>query len=362
MVRARSVLPLVASFVLACSSSPGGPTNAAGGAVVVDTGGDAGAAQQAADVAFADVYSPRCTSDGSRPRLLVTGFGHFEDITFNASGEMIARLVPGVVYPPPPAPATQGAVEDPATQTSVAVARISLPGVGDVDACGMILPVDWDLAAILIAKEIDSFLPQFVLMNGVADPTQPLWLELGSVNEAEPSPDASQNLTPQGFNAPLIPGLDTSDFARPLLASWSAIQGAAAGAITAQADVSEGGATFSTVMSGALYAGFPRSTNTYLCNNVTYVVNYLMDHPGTAEQLIVSSTTGQGASVAIQHDVRVAPREFLHWPSTLTGAWLDAGASVLAAVAGAELAAIASGNAPTRGDESMADPNLQADE
>ena len=50
----------------------------------------------------------------------------------------------------------------------------------------MILPVYWDLAAILIAKEMDSFEPAFVMMNGVAGQRQPIWIELGATNEGVP--------------------------------------------------------------------------------------------------------------------------------------------------------------------------------
>ena len=52
--------------------------------------------------------------------------------------------------------------------TGVATTTIVLAGAGPVDVCAMILPVYWDLAAILVAKEIDAFRPNLVLMNGVA--------------------------------------------------------------------------------------------------------------------------------------------------------------------------------------------------
>ncbi|MBC7018179.1 hypothetical protein, partial [Salmonella enterica] len=100
------------------------------------------------------------------------GFGRFMSIRDNATGRIVSAVVPSARYPetaPPPA----GVVDPPAQQLSVSSATLVLPGAGPVDVCAMILPVYWDLAAILIAKEMDAFQPTFVMMNGVAGDRQP---------------------------------------------------------------------------------------------------------------------------------------------------------------------------------------------
>jgi hypothetical protein len=345
-----------------CGARPN-DIGSAGAPVVLDTSTPLAEAQQAANAAFAQNYVAQCTASGQNPTVLLTGFGHFMDITQNPTGLMVQSLVPAAMYPATAAPA--GQVEDPSTQTSVAVSTLTLPGVGQVDVCAMIVPVYWDLAAILIAKEIDSFGPSFVMMNGVADATQPLWLELGSVNEAQIDPDGSQNLSPAadagdaGALPPLVPTASAADFARPLLASWSSIQNGALGAIQTESAVpsDDGTTTFGAVVTGALFAGFPRD-NTYLCNDTTYLVNYLMDYPGQSVELMQPSTGGPGVSIALQNNASAVPREFVHWPTTLSGSLVTAGAQVMEAIMAAQLSSLASGDTPTRGDNSMADPSL----
>src|SRR5438093_6466108 len=148
-------------------------------AVTVDTSTPAARAQYDADAAFATRYQPRCIPGNSgRPRVLVTGFGRFLETRDNATGRMVSALVPAARYPltnPPPA----GQVDDPAPQTSVALSTLNLPS-GPVDVCAMIVPVHWDLAAILIAKQVDGFSPEFGLMDGVAGEVQEPWPETGS--------------------------------------------------------------------------------------------------------------------------------------------------------------------------------------
>ena len=98
---------------------------------------------------------------------MVTGFGRFMSINDNATGRMISKLVPGAVYPETTSPPA-GNVDPPGPQLNVASTTLVLPESGLVDVCSMILPVYWDLASILIAKEMEAFEPTFVMMNGVA--------------------------------------------------------------------------------------------------------------------------------------------------------------------------------------------------
>jgi hypothetical protein len=316
-------------------------------AVVVDTSTPAARAQYDANVAFATRYVPRCVAKGTRPRVLVTGFGRFLESTTNATGMMVSRLVPGGHYPvthaPPP-----GAVDAPEPQTSVTSATVTLPKIGPVDVCTMVLPVYWDLAAILVIKELDSFAPNLVMMNGIAGTEQTVWLELGSVNRAMSLEDGSDVLKPkppqgQSF-APLVPGAAKSDTLRGLVLSWGTVEAAARVSIKAREGVIEAGRTFGSIALGAELGGFPRSGNTYLCNNLSYLVNYAMAYPGRALTLLQASRPLAGKTnrvrVALSRDLRATPRVFVHWPSTLAGQHLDAGAEVMKAMIDAQLDAV----------------------
>jgi pyrrolidone-carboxylate peptidase len=333
--------------------------------VKVDTSSPAARAQYDANLAFAKSYKPRCAAKtAGRPRVIVTGFGRFMSVENNATGRMVSSLS-GIAYPETTAPAA-GKVDAPAPQLSVGTTTLDLPHAGKVDVCAMILPVYWDLAAVLIAKEVDAFGPSFVLMNGVAGDRQPTWIELGSVNRAAPLDDGSNQLRPAvGKNqsyAPIVSNASKADGARGLLLSWDHVRAAAATAIQKHAPDMQGEERFDAFVSGVELAGFPRESNTYLCNNVTYVTNYLMSYPGKSVSLMKASVKKAGAanelSVAINSDVRDVPRVFMHWSSALAGKHVTAGADVMRAVIDAQLTAKAAGEAPTMGDNSRANPDL----
>jgi hypothetical protein len=330
-------------------------------AVIVDTSSPAARAQYDANVTFLRSYVPRCKpSTSKRPRVIVTGFGRFLSTNDNATGHIVNTLVPAARYPSTTAPAP-GKVDLPGPQTSVAVSTIHLPNAGDVDVCAMVVPVYWDLAAILVAKEIDAFRPNLVLMNGVADQEQDLWLELGAVNRAMTEVDGSDMLTPVAppgqTSAKIVSSATKQDDRRGLLLSWNTVEDAARAAIASRAGhLDEDGRRFGDVLTGASLAGFPRSGNTYLCNNITYAVDYLMAYPGKSITLLKASKPVAGrtnqVSVSIHADVRAVPRVFMHWPSTLTGSHLGDAAQVLASVIDAQLTAK---DPATRGSNGLAE-------
>lgn len=315
-------------------------------------------AQYVANVAMAESYVPTCWHDpaSSVPRVLVTGFGRFLDNVENATGRTVAALVPGLEYPltaKPPA----GRIDDPAAQLRVAQATLELPGVGTVEACGMVLPVFWDLAALLVLMEAQSFAPDFVLMNGIAGYRQPIWLELGSTNAAMALPDGSGILLPVEDGAPLLEGLPASDQARGLLLSWTAVRSAAEGRVAELANQTDpSGVGFGSLVQGVRYAGYPRESNTYLCNNTTFVVSYLLDHPGQSFRLLEPSKPRAGGPTGVDFmlttDLQASPRVFVHWPSALAGEHLARAASVMGSIIGSQLGAAVE---PTRGDPAMAD-------
>lgn len=328
--------------------------------VIVRTQSEAEWKQYVRNVAFVEGYAPRCDAgpDRVRPRVLVTGFGRFLENKENATGRMVSRLVPGLTYPltsPPP----DGEVDDPAAQLAVALGTTDLPGIGPVDVCGMVLPVFWDVASILVLKEAALFQPDMILMNGIAGDRQPIWLELGSVNAAVALPDGSGTLAPIESGTPLLPQAPAEEKARGLLLSWSEVRAAARTRIEALADeTDDAGVRFGDVVQGALLAGYPRSSNTYLCNNTTYVVNYVLDHPDESFRLLEASDPREGGpdhvDLALGVDLGPIPRVFVHWPRTLSGAHLDRGRDVMAEVVAAQLGAV---DPPSRGNSAFADFN-----
>jgi hypothetical protein len=326
-------------------------------AVVVDTSNPRARAQYEANVAFARAYAPRCSIRGSNKRVLVTGFGRFLSNSTNATGQIVSRLVPEATYPMTTQP-EDGAVDPPEPQTSVALGTVQIDGA-PVDVCAMILPVYWDLAAILIAKELEAFAPDFVMMNGIAGSHQPLWIELGSVNRAmalEDGSDVLRPVPPAGqTHAPIVPGAAARDEKKGLLLSWNAVKTGALQAIAARKD------TLGSVLDGAAFAGYPRSSNTYLCNNTAYVTNYVMSYPGRSVTLLKASTSPTSVRTRVARDLRQVPRVFVHWPSALKGDQLDAAADVMKAIMGAQLAATARGDRATVGDNAMAEISPSGD-
>jgi pyrrolidone-carboxylate peptidase len=375
----RSLLRLVsvaATLLLGVACAPAqdedaNPEGAESGdnEVKVDTSTPRARAQYDANVNFAAAYRARCTPKTGRKRVLVTGFGRYMSIDNNATGRLVSALVPTAKYPETHAPA-DGLVDDPAPQLSVATETLQLDGVGAVDVCAMILPVYWDLAGALIAKELDAFAPDLVLMNGVAGSRQPIWIELGAVNRAAPLDDGSSQLRPaldRGASfAPIVQSSKAEDNARSNLLSWDRVRRAAEQTATrSRAVTNSDGVPFAEVLDGAKLAGFPRNSNTYLCNNTTYVAGYLMDHPGKTVRLMRASRRQPGAlnalDVTVRRDLRNTPRAFVHWPSSLDGAHVSAAADVLRSMIAAQLSA-GSSDAPSRGDNRQADPSLQGGE
>ncbi len=360
---------LAALLMAGCVDDTSPPTETDEGEITVDTSTPEARRQYDANVTFATSYVARCLASPlppSRPRVLVTGFGRFMSIANNATGRIVSALVPEARYPETQSP-PRGEVDAPEPQLSVALSTIELAGVGAVDVCAMILPVSWDLAAVLIAKEAEAFQPSFVMMNGVAGWRQPLWLELGATNRASRSLDGSNQLrpaVPPGESlAKIVEDAPASEDAQGNLLSWRAVEDAAKDAIRRHEGELDGGAAFRDVLRGVSLAGFPRSSNTYLCNNVTYVTGWLMSHPGREVRLLRASEPVAGAAndvrVKLDADLGAVPRVFAHWPSDLADKHHDAAADVVRSILAAQLIALRDGDAPTLGDNALADPHLQ---
>jgi pyrrolidone-carboxylate peptidase len=327
--------------------------------VVVDTRDPIARAQYDANAKFATNYRARCTKTTSgRPRVLVTGFGRFLDNETNATGQLVSAMV-SATYPRTARPT---GVDDPAPQTAVTQKTVTMKGIA-VDVCAMVVPVFWDLAAVLAIKEIESFAPDLVVMNGIAGSTQPLWFELGGVNRAMTLEDGSDVLHPQApagqSFAKLVPSALVRDEKRSNLLSWRAVKDATIRSIDAHRNDLESGRTFGEIVFGAQLAGYPRSGNTYLCNNLAYVVGYAMGYPGRTLTLMQASHPIAGrinrVRVAITRDLRSIPRVFIHWPAALQGAHLLSAADVLKGAIAGQILATRAGDRSTPGENGAAE-------
>lgn len=330
--------------------------------VKVDTESELAWQQYVANLEFAKSYEARCDlalAAEADHRVLVTGFGRFQSNSYNATGGMVSELIAELDYPETTAPPSNE-IDLPAPQTAVAQGMLELPGAGTVFVCAMVLPVFWDLAPYLIAREMAAFEPEMVLMNGIAGWRQEVWLELGAVNEAKRLGDGSNNLRPDEDRAPLVPTAGASEYARANLASWDAMRTAIDVALEEESARSRDGVPFGDVVHGTLLAGYPRSSNTYLCNNVTYTVGYLMDHHQESVRLMEASHVRDGVDagldVTLGVDMSAVPRLFMHWPSDLRGEHLAAGAALMRAAIDAQLSALDStADGPARGDNDTAE-------
>jgi len=183
-------------------------------------------------------------------RVLVTGFGPFGDVSRNASAEIADDLrVPGI------------------------------------DVLCLILAVKWNVAPESAMRAVRDFAPDVVLMNGVAQSRQPLWIERGatSLRDGVDVDGVAPQKIPRGVRALTI---DVRAAARAARATWSQHDGVG------------------DILRGVRIRPV-RTTNVYLCNHVAYEV---------AGSLV-------GARCG-----------FLHWPSELGGAGVAVARAMLASV------------------------------
>lgn len=346
--------------LLGCSGGSD-ESSATAAAVTMAADSQLARAQFDADLAFVRSYKPRCQGGGSK-RVLVTGFGRFGSHVENASGRIVSLLAPSVGYPvsAPPAADEVSRIED---ETRAGVEVVRLPKSGDVSVCAMVLPVRWDASAALILKEIAAFSPQLVVMTGIYQKAHPLYIELGARNQvlalgAMEETDGSQVSRPAEREAPVVESAPAAEFTRGNLLSWRTVREAAVEAAIERGGDKDGDTRFDDRMPGARLAPVRRA-NTYVCNNTTYAVGYVMDHPGAPVSLMRAAAPKPDMPnefvMQLGQDNSQVPRVFLHWPTTLKGAHLASATHVLRAVLDAQLASMES-DPPTRGHNGLADP------
>lgn len=323
--------------------------------VRVDTKSALARKQYDANVAFANTYRSRCNAAAPGKHVIVMGYGRFQDVTDNTAGRLV-EIVSGAKYPLTKRP-TQGQIDPPGPQTSVATRTVQVAGVGTASICGVIVPTFWDLAPILLSREIEAFKPTVVIMNGVIGGERhlPMRIELGSANTAITDENDGSGIlrafSPSGRleEVPLIPSAPAT---LPSRMSWQAVRDAA---VAVRQD--EGGDLASQI-SAVQLGGYPSEYLNYLCNNVVYVTNFLFTNPGKSVQLLEPSIplnkADRGVTTILKGDFRKTARAFIHWPDVSPNL-RDGAAKILRAVVDAQLLATSKGDAPAPGDNRDAD-------
>jgi len=244
----------------------------------------------------------------TEPRVLLSGFGPFPNTPRNATEQIVRALgvelragrVPGFA-------AGRG--------------RVRLPSGRSALVSAMVLPVVWDAAAMLVAKEARALRPKVILMSGVASPVQPLMLERGASRARLAARDA------WGVrHARRVP------FARPRPLPLRFDVAEEAGRLALAREV-EGTPTLGEVMLGVA-AGAPRADNAYVCNATAHGVVTLL---GRSTRMLRSRAAPEGV-VAPSARLGRVDCGFLHWPRDLRQEHIAGSARILVAMIDALLA------------------------
>ena len=229
----------------------------------------------------------RVASAAAEPRVLLSGFAAFPDTPRNATEEMVRGL--GIEL-------RAGR----AAGFAVGRGRVRLPSGRFALASVMVLPVVWDAAAMLVAKEARAFRPTVILMSGVARPVQPLLVERAASPVRAGAGDA-WGLRP----ARRVPFAG----ARPLPLRFEVVEHAAREAI--ESEVRETPALGEVLLGVA--AGQARADNAYVCNATAHGVVTLLRR---SARMLRSRSVPDGlrAERALLGRVDCG---FLHWPRDL---------------------------------------------
>jgi pyrrolidone-carboxylate peptidase len=230
-------------------------------------------------------------------RVLVTGFGPFGPHARNVTSE-IASAFAG------------GRASRPVTGT-----RAHVVDAGPVRA--VVLPVIWDLAAIVALREIDAFAPDVVLMNGIASASSPVTLERGACNVASARFDATGEVRPHGKGPSAIVPSEPRR-ARALPFDFT-------GGLAAARDALEPGGVRARTSAA-------RESNAYLCNQLTYLVDLALG-TGRPLRLLRAHHAPEGVSVRMSREHAHVKRVFVHWPSNPDAVGAERGCALLRALA-----------------------------
>lgn len=226
-----------------------------------------------------------CNSSGHGKRILLTGFGPFQGISQNISGAAADSLSNSEFWPasasvedlsiPPDFPALNSFGSPLPNGIRASQREIAYNGENIV-LCTLILDVKWDLAAAAIIFEANNFSPQAILMMGRGGASSEASLEFSAVNNASALPGFSSTGASLGAsNTPVQPYVlePEKNIRNTIQLSWNnvTVEQFASGALDdLNALLSEASSTpFQFTSQHA-----PSPGNTYICNNVAFVVQH----------------------------------------------------------------------------------------
>ena len=207
-----------------------------------------------------------CPSPGfdDRPRLLLTGF-ESRNLDPNPSGVVVDAMSKLSFWPDGVSTAEPGSFDKSSDSSNLSSsdswARIvprSLVVDGiDFNACLIVLPIAWDLAAAIVVNEMKSFVPDVVLLTGVGSNNE-LRIESFARNEVQEVLPDGTGIHGAGKVLPFPPGLCTEIPFR-----WSA------------PDLTSNVRTIGKSLACAAgtpcaWTGVSGSTGSSICNNVAY--------------------------------------------------------------------------------------------
>jgi pyrrolidone-carboxylate peptidase len=241
--------------------------------------------------------------DSDVPRVIVTGFGPFSGADYNISGQIVRQIFEcSSSRPSDPCGTTLSSSRlNPDDFGGKALQRRLVIADSEVDVCLIELAVQWDVAAAIIFEEAQRFKPAVIVMTGLGANDQ-LRFETQAVNRTQTSLSGyEENGSFSGeLNRPVSSAVvpeDDIDQIRDL--TWST-QDISTDRLIGEIATGELGAR-------SVVEGLASTSNTYICNNTSYV----LAATSTAEPGTVSLF---GGNLTIQR-LKSRPKiGFLHYP------------------------------------------------
>ncbi len=265
--------------------------------------GERGAARARALVGS---FRPLRLALGEAPRVVLTGFGAFAGAPRNATEEMIRALASDVGI-------EMRARSFRARELAIGRGVVRLPSSAEAHVSLMVLPVVWEAAAALVAKEARASRASLVVMSGIAARMRSITLESFATSARKRMADV--------FGVRPARGRSASRALETTLDVVVARAAAEAALSRERIDAIEG------VTSREVDA-----TNAYVCNDVAHVTARL----ATSNVRVLRSTASPDG-VHVPRIGRVA-HGFVHWPAEIAPDHAPACARVLLSMVDALIA------------------------
>jgi pyrrolidone-carboxylate peptidase len=272
--------------------------------------GERGAARARALVGS---FRPLRLARGEAPRVVLTGFGAFAGAPRNATEEMIRTLASDLGV-------ELRARSFRARELAIGRGVVRLPSSAEAHVSLMVLPVVWEAAAALVAKEARASRASLVVMSGIASKMRTITLEGFATSARRRVPDVFGVRPARARSASRA--LETT---LDVAAARAAVEAALS---RERVDAVEG------VTTRELDA-----TNAYVCNDIAHLTARL-----AASGVRVLRSTASPHGVHVPRIGRVA-HGFVHWPAELAPDHAPACARVLLSMVDALIATRAGGAA-----------------